>query len=195
MCMRTAFALLGAATLLAFSARAQSDVIIKKRAQEIRDQNNVRQGVAPPSQPRQPVRPAATTPPAAAPTPVQQGIARLRTDLMAIKPNSTVTASQKQQIANDLVAAARGARKPSAATAASLAESLAAAFAAKPLAEKDCSRLLSDIAAVLNPANIQPSQMQAIYADIQAIFQANGMARKDAVKIVDQVKAIGAETK
>ena len=31
--------------------------------------------------------------------------------------------------------------------------------------------------------------MQAIHADIQAIFQANGMARKDAVKIVDQVKA------
>ena len=62
MCMRTAFALLGAATLLAFGARAQSDVIIKKRAQEIRDQNNIRQGVAPPSQPRQPVRPAATTP-------------------------------------------------------------------------------------------------------------------------------------
>jgi len=193
--MRTTFALLGTATLLASGALAQSDVIIKKRAQEIRDQNNVRQGVAPPSQPRQPARPATTPPPAASPTPVQQGIARLRTDLMAIKANSTVTASQKQQIANDLVAAARGERKPSAATTANLAESLAAAFAAKPLAEKDCSRLLSDLAAVLNPANIQPSQMQAIYADIQAIFQANGMARKDAVKIVDQVKAVGAETR
>ena len=48
---------------------------------------------------------------------------------------------------------------------------------------------------MLNPANIQPAQMQAIYADIQAIFQANGTARKDAEKIVDQVKAIGAETR
>ena len=36
--------------------------------------------------------------------------------------------------------------------------------------------------------------MQAIYADIQAIFQANGMARKDALKIVEHVKAIAAET-
>ena len=54
--------------------------------------------------------------------------------------------------------------------------------------------MLSDLAAVLNPAKIQPAQMQAIYADIQAIFQANGMARKDAVKIVDQVKAVAAET-
>lgn len=193
--MRTAFALFGAATLLTGGALAQSDVIIKKRAQEIRDQNNVRQGVAPPSQPRQPARSAAMPPRAISPTPVQQGVAKLRTDLKAIKPNSTVTASQKQQIANDLVNVARGARKPSAATAANLAESLAAAFAEKPLAEKDCNRLLSDLAAVLNPANIQPSQMQAIYADIQAIFQANGMARKDAVKIVDQVKAVGVETK
>ena len=47
---------------------------------------------------------------------------------------------------------------------------------------------------MLNPARIQAAQMQAIYADIQAIFQANGMARKDAVKIVDQVKAVAAET-
>ena len=57
-----------------------------------------------------------------------------------------------------------------------------------------CSRLLSDLAAVLNPAKIQASQMQAIYADIQAIFQANGMARNNAVKLVDQIKAVGAET-
>ena len=181
--------------LLASGSFAQSDVIIKKRAQEIRDQNNVRQGVAPPSQPRQPARPATTPATAASRTPVQQGIAKLRADLMAIKASSTVTADQQQQIAKDLIAVARGAQKPSPATAANLANSLAAAFAAKPLAEKDCSRLLSDLAAVLNPANIQPSQMQAIYADIQAIFQANGMARKDAVKIVDQVKAIGAETR
>ena len=195
MLMRTAFALLGAAALLTGSAFAQSDVIIKKRAQEIRDQNNVRQGVAPPSQPRQPAQPATKPATAASPTPVQQGITKLRADLMAIKANSPVTAAQKQQIAKDLIAAARGARKPSPATADNLANSLAAAFAEKPLAEKDCSRLLSDLAAVLNPANIQPSQMQAIHADIHAIFQANGMARKDAVKIVDQVKAIGTETK
>jgi len=54
---------------------------------------------------------------------------------------------------------------------------------------------VSRLAAVLNPANIQSAQMEAIYADVQAIFQANGVARKDAVKIVDQVKAVGAETR
>jgi len=53
--MKRALILLGAATLLTGNAFAQADVIIKKRAQEIRDQNNVRQGVAPPSQPAQPM--------------------------------------------------------------------------------------------------------------------------------------------
>ena len=189
--MKTFLALLGAAVLLGASVFAQSDVIIKKRALELRDQNNVRQGVAPPSQPARPATTPATT---TSPTPVQQSIAKLRTDLAAIKANSQVTADQKQQITKDLIAVAQGASKPSQSAAANLAGSLSAAFAEKPLAEKECSRLLSDLAAVLNPAKIQAAQMQAIYADIQAIFQANGMARKDAVKIVDQVKAIAAET-
>ena len=39
--MKRVFVLLGAAILLAASAFGQADVIIKKRAQEIRDQNNV----------------------------------------------------------------------------------------------------------------------------------------------------------
>ena len=190
--MKRALVLLGAATLLTANAFAQADVIIKKRAQEIRDQNNVRQGVTPPSQPAQPATTPATS---AAPTPIQQSVAKLRTDLTAIKANAKVTAEQKQQITRDLIALAHGASKPSQPTAANLADGLSAAFAEKPLADKDCSRLLSNLAAVLNPAKIQPAQMQAIYADIQAIFQNNGMARKDAVKIVDQVKAIGAETR
>lgn len=189
--MKTVLALLGLALLPSGNVFAQSDVIIKKHALELRDQNNVRQGVTPPSQP---ARPATTPVKATSPTPIQQSIAKLRADLTAIPANATVTAEQKQQITKDLLAVAQGANKPSQATAANLSGSLTAAFAEKPLAEKDCGRLLSDLAAVLNPANIQAAQMQVIYGDIQAIFQANGMARKDAVKIVDQVKAIAAET-
>jgi hypothetical protein len=192
--MKRAFALIGAATLLAGSAFAGPDVIILQRARELRDQNNVQQGVTSPGQPPQSVQPATTPGTSASPTPLQQSIAKLRADLTAIKANSPASAAQKQKIATDLIAVAHGANKPSQATAANLANSLAAAFAEKPLADRDCSRLLSDLAAVLNPAKIQVAQMQAIYADIQAIFQANGMVRKDAVKIVDQVKAIAAET-
>ena len=127
---------------------------------------------------------------------MQQSLAKLRTDLTAIQAKAQVTATQKQQIAKDLIALAHGANKPSPRpAAASLADGLSTAFSEKPPADKDIGRLLSRLAAVLNPAKIQPSQMQAIYADIQAIFQSNGMPRKDAVKIVDQVKAVAAETK
>jgi hypothetical protein len=190
--MRMVLVIVGAGMLATASVFAGPDVIIKKRAQEIRDQNNVRQGVAPPSQP---ARPAAKPATPAAPTPIQQSVAKVRTDLAAIKAESQVTNEQKQQLAKDLIALAHGANKPSASTAASLANSLSAAFAVKPLSDKDCSRLLTDLAAVLNPANIQAAQMDAIYADIQAIFQANGLARKDAVEVVNQVKAVGAETR
>ena len=192
--MKRTFAVVGAASLVASSLFADP-IIVKQRALELRNQNNVRQGVTPPpSQPAAPSQPTLTPGTSAAPTPIQLSIAKLRTDLTAIKASSPATAAQKQQIAKDLMATAQGASKPSQATAAALANGLATAFADKPLADKDCSRLLSDLAAVLNPAKIQASQMQAIYADIQAIFQANGMARNNAVKLVDQVKAVGAET-
>lgn len=185
--------MVGVAMLVAGSLLADP-IIVQQRALELRNQNNVRQGVTAPSAPAQPAQPAPTPATSAAPTPIQQSKAKLRADLTAIKANSPVTAEQKQQITRDLMALAQGGTKPSLATAANLANSLSAAFAQKPLADKDCNRLLSDLAAVLNPARIQPAQMQAIYADIQAIFQANGMVRKDAVKLVDQVKAIAVET-
>ena len=190
--MKRAIVLIGAATVLAGSLFAGPDVIIKQRALELRDQNNVRQGVTPPSQPALPATaPATSTPPSPL---LQQNLAKVKADLAAITPNSPVKAEQKQQLAKDLLASAQGAGKPSQTTVAPLADSLAAAFAQNALSDADRNRLVSRLAAVLNPAKIQPSQMQAIYADIQAIFQANGMARKDAVKIVDQVKAVAAET-
>jgi hypothetical protein len=192
--MKTVLALLGAAMLMAVNVFAQADIIIKQRAKEIRDQNNVRQGINPATQPAQPSQPGTPTA-STAPTPLlKQNLAKLQADLAAIQANSSVTAVQKQQLTKDLLACAQGASKPSEGTISPLADSLAAAFAQKPLSDTDRGRLVSRLAAVLNPANIQSAQMQAIYADIQAIFQANGMARKDAVKIVDQVKAIAAET-
>jgi hypothetical protein len=124
---------------------------------------------------------------------LQQNLAKVRADLAAFKPNSPVTPQQKLQLKNDLIASAQGAGKPSPATISALADSLSAAFTQTAVPDKDRDRLVSRLAAVLNPGRIQPAQMHAIYDDIQAIFQANGMARKDAVKIVDQVKVIGAE--
>ena len=193
--MKTVLVWLGVVALSAGHLFAQADVIIKKRALEIRNQNNVQQGIAAPTPPAQPAQPATASVKNAAATPIQQSLAKLKADLAVIKPNTPVPAAQKQQIAKDLMAVAQGASKPSQTTVASLASSLADAVAEKPLADNSTSRLMSNLAAVLNPTKISPAQMQAIYDDIQAIFQANGTARKDAVKIVDQVKAVGVETR
>jgi hypothetical protein len=194
--MKTTFVLLGAAILLAGSVFADP-IIVKKRALEVRDQNNVRQGVTPaklPGAPAQPSQPAAPTAPTAPNPYLQQSLAKVRANLAAIQANATVTPQQKQQLTTNLLACAQGASKPSLATLAALAESLTAALAQKPLSESSRNRLVSRLAAVLNPAGIQATQMQAVYDDIQAIFQTNEMPRKDAVKIVDQVKAVAAET-
>ncbi len=190
--MKTALTLMNLAALLAMPVIAGPDVIIKQRAKDLRDQNNVRQGVPPPTAAPQPVRPATTT---AAPTPVQQSLARVRADLAAIKPNAPVTAEQKQQLARNLLATAQGANKPSSATVTALANELSDALAQKSLPDASRNRLLTDLAAVLNPANIQSAQMQAIVSDVQAIFQANGTTLKDAARISAAVKAVAAETR
>ena len=191
--MRTAFVLIGAAIFLAASASADP-IIVKQRALELRNQNNVRQGIAPPSQPGQPAQPAAPSA-SSAPSPLlQQSLAKVKAELAAIQANSPLTATQRQRLATDLLACAQGTSKPSQATVSALSESIAAAFVQKPLSDASRNRLVSRLAAVFNPANIQASQMQAIYADVQAIFQDNGLVRRDAVKIADQLKAVGAET-
>jgi len=125
---------------------------------------------------------------------LQQNLVKVRSNLAAIRANSTVTAAQKQQLSTNLLACAQGASKPSPATVASLAESLTAAFVEKPLSQASRNRLVSDLAVVLNPAKYSAGQIQAVCNDVQAIFQANGTARRDAVKIADQVKAVAAET-
>ncbi len=181
--MNSTFVLLGVSSLIAAGAFAQgSDIIIRERAKELRNQNNVRQGVPPPTQPVQPN--AASTP-----APQPQSLVQLQTDLAAIKADSPVTAQQKQKLAGDLIAAAQGA-KPSPTSATKLAEDLSAAFAAKPLSAAARARLAQELDAVLNPGKYPQANMPGIFADIQAVFQENGLERKRAVAIADDVKAL-----
>jgi hypothetical protein len=197
--MKTSFTLaLAAAVLLAAgTAFAQgSAVIIKQRAKELRDQNNVEQGVPSPAPPVQSAAPGAA-PAAAAParplTPQQQNLARLLGDLIAIKPEAPATPAMKQRLAKDLIAAAESPNKPSQIAANKLAESLSSALSEKLLAAATSRRLLQDINAVLNPQKIAQPQLTDITADIQAIFQANNLDRKQAVAVASDAKALAVE--
>jgi hypothetical protein len=190
--MKLMFVLVGAGSLMALNALAAgSEAIIKQRAKDLSNQNNVRQGVPPPSQaPAAAPRTSTTAPATLSP---QQALAKLQTDLAAVKVNSNVTPAQKQQLARDFTVLAQGARKPSPATANKLAEELSAALAQQALSEGKLSRLTQNLNAALNPGNIPASQMQEIVSDVQAIFQVSGLPRKDAAAIADSVRAIAAE--
>jgi hypothetical protein len=185
--MKRTLAVAGAAALMAGTVLGGPESIIKQRAKELSNQNNVQQGVAPPTQPGGTYAPSAPAPP-----PLSVSLTHFQTTLAGIQADSQVSAAQKQKLTQDLLAAAPGA-KPSQASAAKLSEDLAAAFAEKPLPESSRSRLIRELDAVLNPGKYPQAKLEGIFADVQAIFQANGLSRSKAVVIADDVKAISAE--
>ncbi len=176
--------------LTAGSAFSQSDIIIRERAKELRNQNNVRQGVAPPVS----AQPAAPAMAPAAPAPQSPTLTKLKADIAAISANSQVSAEQKQKLAQDLLAVAQGG-KPAPATAAKLAENIAAAQSEKPLSPASLARFVQELDAILNPAKYPQAKPDGIFADVQAIFQENGMKRARAVDISNNVKSLAAEVK
>jgi hypothetical protein len=180
--MKTVYALSGAVLLLAGISALGQDVQIKQRAKELRDQNNVRQGVAPVTQG------AAATAAPSLPAPLVQ----FHTGLAGIKAGAQVDAEQKNQLGQKLLAAAQGA-KPSVDAVNKLVADLAAAFAEKPLPASSRGRLMVELDAVLNPAKYPQAKADAIFRDIQAMFQENGLARNQAVVIAEDVKAISRE--
>ncbi len=187
--MKAFLAALGV-TLLAGSALAGSETIIRERAKELRNQNNVRQGVAPPT-----AAPAATPAPALSAPPAQSAaLAKLKADISAITANAQVSTVQKEKIAQDLLAVAQGA-KPTPATAARCAENISAAQAEKPLSATSLARFIQEMDAILNPAKYPQAKPDGIFADVQAIFQENGIKRAKAVDISNDVKALAGEVK
>lgn len=181
----------------AFGQGAQADQI-KRRAKELNNQNNVRQGVTPPSQ--SPAKPAAASAPAkpATPSPVataQQGVAKLQADLAGIKAGAPVTPEQKTQFMKDIAVAVRGGTKPSLPTVAKFVNELTAALAEKALGATEQTRLAQDIEAVLNSTAMPALQFDAIIADVQAILQVGDVKRAAAVAVANDLKAVGQEVR
>ncbi|MCW5553804.1 MAG: hypothetical protein KIS67_16800 [Verrucomicrobiae bacterium] len=188
----------GVFTQQSFGQGAQADQI-KRRAKDLNQQNNVRQGVAPPKQaPAKPVtvpapttaRTAATAPPA---TVQQQHVARLKADLASLKVGTPMTAEQKKQLTNDLLAAARGPKKPSVAAVGKFVNNFATALGGKTLDPAQQSRLAQNLEAVVNSAAMPVTQTDAIAGDVQAILEVSGAKRNDAASVAKDVKALAAE--
>jgi hypothetical protein len=186
--MKAALILFVVAILFGLSALGGPEVIIRERAKELSNENNVRQGVPPPTDVTQPsALPNAPTGPTISPA-----LVRFQADLSAIKPEAPPTAEQKQKLTQELLLAAQG-PKPSLTSANKLAEDLSLAFAEKPLSSTSRARLTQELDAVLNPGKYPQAKLDGIFADIQAIFQENGLARSRAVGISNDVKKISEE--
>jgi hypothetical protein len=178
---------------------AQADQI-KRRARELSDQNNVRQGVTPPSQPPAKQPAITATAPAVArsspPTPTaaqQQNLARLTADLASLKPGTAPTPEQKQKLTGDVATAVRGTNKPTTPAVTKFVNSLAEALREKGLSPAEQNRLAQNIEAVLNSERMAAAQFEAIIADVQAILQVNGAKRNLAASAANDLKAVGAE--
>ena len=170
---------------------------IKQRAKELVNQNNVRQGVPPPA-PAAP-RPAAPATPGTPATPnpavlQAQNIAKIKTDLAALKPGSPVTAVQKQQFIKDLAVSART-TKPSLPTVTKFVDTLTAALGENSLGEEEQVRLAQNLNSVFNSKPLPAAQFDAIIADVQAILQVGGVKRPAAASIAVNLKAVGAEVR
>jgi hypothetical protein len=187
--MKYVIVLLSGCFLAANAFAAGTEAIIKQRAKELSNQNNVRQGVAPPTQPAQTPGAAASANAAQTQSPA---LLKLKADLASVTANSQPSAGQKEKIAQDLLAIALGG-KPSAATAAKFSEEISAALAEKPLPAASLNRLVQELDAILNPGKYPQAKPDGIFADVQAIFQENGLKRNRAVAISDIVKAAAGE--
>ena len=181
--------------LFAIQALGQgSAVMFKNRAKETVNQNNVRQGVPPPSQAVPgPAAPSQVKP--AAPAVSQaQSLANIKTDIVGIKTGSAATAEQKQQFIKNLAVAARSA-KPSLPSVTKFVDSLSTGLSEVSLTADQQVRLAQNIEAVLNSKPLPAKQFEAIIADVQAIMQVGSLKRTSAATIANDLKAVGLEVR
>jgi hypothetical protein len=175
-----------------FSQGAQADMI-KRRAKETANQNNVRQGVPPPS----PSTPRPATPAAGVSAPVvtqAASIARLTTDISNFKPNTIATDPQKQQFTISLTQSARG-TKPSLGAVRKLVDSLSSALATATLDSEQQSRLAHDLEAVMNARTLTQLKFDRTIDDTQAILEVGTVKRSIAVSVAADLKTVGLEVR
>jgi len=185
------FLLVGLAVMLgSVSAYAQGaqGVIVKQRAKELVNQNNVRQGVPTPAQP---VRPASAT--AAGANPQQKAVALLQADIAALQGKADASSALKQRFAKNLLSAAAGPTQPTPTTVTTFVDNLAALLATTSLEAADRSRLAQDLRAVFDCASQPAERLDAVFSDVQAILQVNGVRRQDALSLVNDLRTVASE--
>ncbi|MDW8310001.1 MAG: hypothetical protein RMK20_11570, partial [Verrucomicrobiales bacterium] len=189
-------------TQSALGQGAQADQI-KRRARATAEQNNARQGVAPPPkttpQPASPTpaqRPAAPTAPVVAPAKptavvptlsTTQAVAKLEADLAAFQSAAPATQEHRQQLLRDIAQSARG-QKPFLTTATGFVDALGAALAGRQLDAEHRNRFAQKLEAVLNCGSLPAAQLDGLIADAQAALESGGVPREKAAEVARQLR-------
>ena len=173
--------------------------LIKQRSKDVRDQSNERQGVVSPSPSGAPAgsppspQPA-TAPPAARPSgpALSPQASQLAQSLGSLSAGADVTESQKQQLHESLVQAARGEVRPSEAKIRRLAGDLAAAAEGTSLNSSQRSTLASQLERALNES-LEASEMEALASQVLETLRGAGAGKVDATIVANDLKSIIAE--
>lgn len=160
-------------------------VIAKQRAKELRDQNNVRQGVPTPAAP-------AVAAPAAGRNPAAPAAAlkSLQSALQRLMGQARPAPAAKEALVQQLLAAARGPQKPARAALQGVVDSLAACLGTATLEDSEVQRLATDLWVLMNSATLPAERLQQILADVQAVLQVGGVRRAQAVTVTGQLRQI-----
>jgi hypothetical protein len=188
--MKTIFCLFALSAMAAQPVLADAQSMAKERAKEVVNQSNVRQGIGAPAGSPGGAAAAATDP--GRPLPADP-VAKLKADIAAISSSASVSAEQKKQLATDMLACARGSKKPSLATVQKFSNSLSGALAGKGIETPVQSRLVQNINLALNSASLSEQRLSEVGDDVQAILQTSGLTRGAAVNLVGELKAITEE--
>jgi hypothetical protein len=182
-----------AGTLAGMGQGAQADQI-KRRARNLADENNARQGVTPryppPPQSARPVPQPATAllqKPVEL-TPAQRQLNSIRADLALL--TSTNTPELRKKFSGTLLASARGAGKPGASTVAQWVEDIAIALGSGKFTSAQLDRLAQNLDSALNSSAMGKTQTEAVAADVQSILQKAGANTQRASLVAGGVKKV-----
>jgi len=188
--------LLGLGVVATFGQGAQADQI-KRRARNVADQNNARQG-APPTQPappsatqRPPSSPAASAPVASQLTPGQKRVATIRTDLATLA--ATNSADTRKRFSRSLLTAAHGGVKPTGSATDRVTEQLATALAGAKLTPAQLDRLAQNLDGVMNSGGMPKPQTDAIADDVKALLAKAGGDTTRSASVADELRRVTAE--
>jgi hypothetical protein len=181
----------------AFTAPAQSDMIIKQRAKNLANAGanagNDQEGSPPAGAPAAPPPAPAAPPLSPAEQEIKRNVDKLEADLTAIKSGVDVSEDQKQTLHNDLQTVARGSVKPSDAALSKLTDDISAALSATNISVRERGQLAQAVNVVVNSSMTTPAQAQSFVVVAETSLRSSGVDDTGVQTVSDDLKAILAQ--